>query len=67
MSYYTISPIIPPEPNKIVHIKVAENDNNVGGGAAMYGTDGKWYWVQVEEMPYEVLSWSNLPKEVSYK
>ena len=33
-----------PEPNTQLYIKCAENADSVGGGAATYGDDGKWYW-----------------------
>lgn len=51
-----------PEPNTQLFIRCAENADSVGGGAATYGEDGKWYWsydyMRSEECVYPVESWS---------
>jgi hypothetical protein len=51
-----------PEPNTQLYIRCAENADSVGGGAATFGEDGKWYWsydyMRSEECVYPVERWS---------
>lgn len=53
-----------PEPNVQLWVRVAENPDHVGGGAAMYGEDGKWYWTcdgkKTNELLYQVIKWEYL-------
>lgn len=53
-----------PEPNTLLIIDCAENADSVGGGAAVLGDDGKWYWShdwkQTEECKYTVTHWCYL-------
>jgi hypothetical protein len=59
--YHKVSEKLP-EPNTLLHIRCAENKDNVGGGAATYGEDGQWYWtydyMRSEECVYPVTEWS---------
>jgi hypothetical protein len=51
-----------PEPNTQLYICCAKNADNVGGGAATFGEDGKWYWsydyMRSYECVYPVTEWS---------
>lgn len=53
-----------PEPNVQLYITVDENKDRVGGGAAAFGNDGKWYWTfngeMTDECKYRVSQWCYL-------
>lgn len=53
-----------PKPNIMLLIFCAENFDSVGGGAATFGTDGKWYWTCdckiSEPCKYTVTHWRYL-------
>jgi len=55
-----------PDPNVQLSIILEENEDHVGGGAAAFGSDGKWYWTFNEEITeecvYTVKSWCYLEK-----
>lgn len=50
-----------PEPNVPLYIKLDFGEDCRGGGPAMLGEDGKWYWMQngkpVEEVYHKVVEW----------
>lgn len=62
--YHSVADCLP-EPNVMLIIECADNEDSVGGGAATYGTDGKWYWTYdyeiSEECPYPVSRWKYMP------
>lgn len=53
-----------PEPNVLLHIRVAENSDSVGGGVAALGSDGNWYWTHDRKLKnrckYTVVKWCYL-------
>jgi len=62
--YHSVAECLP-EPNVMLIIECADNEDNVGGGAATYGTDGKWHWTYdyeiSEECPYPISRWKYMP------
>ena len=52
----------PPRPDIQVIITVAKNADSVGGGAAILGSDGVWYWTyngeKTDKVPYSVTGWT---------
>ena len=50
-----------PSPNVQLAVYLEDNPRSIGGGAAIYGDDGKWYWTyngeKTDEIPYKVESW----------